>query len=72
MLFMMGAARHLAPTVGEGANLLYVALIVGGIALLLEINALFGKQGRSEEHTSELQSRSDLVFPLLLSKITKK
>src|SRR3989338_2341280 len=45
ILFFLGGARHLAPVVGEGANLLYVALIVGGIALLLEINALFGKQG---------------------------
>ncbi len=45
MLFMMGAARHLAPSIGEGANLLYVALFMGGIVLLLELNGLFGKQG---------------------------
>src|SRR2546421_1507604 len=32
---------------------------------------LIGKQGRSEEHTSELQSRSDLVCRLLLEKKKK-
>src|SRR5206468_12365093 len=31
-----------------------------------------GRQGRSEEHTSELQSRSDLVCRLLLEKKKKK
>src|SRR2546421_8993307 len=31
-----------------------------------------GRRGRSEEHTSELQSRSDLVCRLLLEKKKKK
>src|SRR5690625_6868959 len=30
------------------------------------------RRGRSEEHTSELQSRGHLVCPLLLEKITSK
>src|SRR2546421_7644626 len=33
--------------------------------------ALFGERDRSEEHTSELQSRSDLVCRLLLEKKKK-
>src|SRR2546421_5415025 len=36
------------------------------------ISAGAGKSGRSEEHTSELQSRSDLVCRLLLEKKKKK
>src|SRR2546428_10261744 len=31
-------------------------------------DAALGREGRSEEHTSELQSRSDLVCRLLLEK----
>src|SRR5206468_12469170 len=34
----------------------------------LGIGVLVGRPGRSEEHTSELQSRSDLVCRLLLEK----
>ena len=45
MLFMMGAARHLALSVPEGASLLFAALIVIGIVLILELNSFFGKQG---------------------------
>src|SRR2546421_4009583 len=36
------------------------------------IEHCFGVPGRSEEHTSELQSRSDLVCRLLLEKKKKK
>src|SRR5256712_7782520 len=34
-------------------------------------NGEIGREGRSEEHTSELQSRSDLVCRLLLEKKKK-
>src|SRR5260221_9196215 len=44
--------------------------IVGGILGLAFLVILFGK-GRSEEHTSELQSHSDLVCRLLLEKKKK-
>src|SRR2546421_8701770 len=37
-----------------------------------EALALYLRHGRSEEHTSELQSRSDLVCRLLLEKKKKK
>src|SRR5207249_11964027 len=43
--------------IGGGADLRLAALVVGGDRLL-----------RSEEHTSELQSRFDLVCRLLLEK----
>src|SRR5260221_3228188 len=36
-----------------------------------ELLAKFSKRGRSEEHTSELQSHSDLVCRLLLEKKKK-
>src|SRR5438132_3553010 len=41
------------------------------LLLLLGLDAL-ADQGRSEEHTSELQSHSDLVCRLLLEKKKKK
>src|SRR5690554_7413004 len=37
-----------------------------------EVNAYIGGEGRSEEHTSELQSRPHLVCRLLLEKKKKK
>src|SRR2546427_3656145 len=40
--------------------------------LLLVLLALAGTQPRSEEHTSELQSQSNLVCRLLLEKKKKK
>src|SRR2546428_10293702 len=45
---------------------------VGGVLVLaMDGEQIFGRQGlRSEEHTSELQSRSDLVCRLLLEKTT--
>src|SRR2546427_5240431 len=41
-------------------------------ALLAELAVVIGKKGRSEEHTSELQSQSNLVCRLLLEKKKKK
>src|SRR5438105_15075794 len=41
-------------------------------ASCLPCNSLRTSQGRSEEHTSELQSRVDLVCRLLLEKKKKK
>src|SRR2546421_5938744 len=54
-----------------------VVLLLGGLFLLaksvLEIHqTLEGPASRSEEHTSELQSRSDLVCRLLLEKKKKR
>src|SRR3712207_8779219 len=40
----------------------------GGLAALHRVGALGHEQGRSEEHTSELQSRQYLVCRLLLEK----
>ncbi len=46
MLFFMGAGRHLSGfQVGEASQLGLAAIVVGGVVLLLELNALFGKQG---------------------------
>src|SRR2546421_7110216 len=41
-------------------------------ALRAPIDGIGPRRGRSEEHTSELQSRSDLVCRLLLEKKKKK
>src|SRR5437868_14589084 len=48
-----------------------VASGVTAIPLEWELNILVGIFGRSEEHTSELQSRFDLVCRLLLEKKKK-
>src|SRR5438034_5122802 len=51
--------------------------LIGGMAALRarsraeEVLSLVGLAGRSEEHTSELQSHSDLVCRLLLEKKKK-
>src|SRR5437588_8199958 len=42
------------------------------LQLMLADNSEFPHRGRSEEHTSELQSHSDLVCRLLLEKKKKK
>src|SRR5690606_39658217 len=42
------------------------------ICILLDIERLFNQIVRSEEHTSELQSRENLVCRLLLEKKKKK
>src|SRR5947207_15330705 len=49
-----------------------LALIAGGGAVPLAVAEAAKRQGRSEEHTSELQSHSDLVCRLLLEKKKKK
>src|SRR2546421_897330 len=46
------------------------AILAGGFAAL--VRYLLERPARSEEHTSELQSRSDLVCRLLLEKKKKK
>src|SRR5206468_6006237 len=62
---------HLAcPKVDEAASDLGLALhleTVGGVAPAGQVEG----EARSEEHTSELQSRSDLVCRLLLEKKKK-
>src|SRR5438132_10037012 len=58
------------------ANDLFQALRAGSVDGELELMAQHGVRllahGRSEEHTSELQSHSDLVCRLLLEKKKKK
>src|SRR2546421_2952711 len=64
---------------GEAARM-SVALLVAGstrtsqprAARFRGVDALMPRSTRSEEHTSELQSRSDLVCRLLLEKKNKK
>jgi uncharacterized membrane protein len=45
MLFCMGAASHLGIQVSETANLCIYAAVIGVVILLLELNALKGKNG---------------------------
>src|SRR3712207_8871549 len=56
------AATSAAYFLPSGAQLLAMALLLIGLV------ALFVRQARSEEHTSELQSRQYLVCRLLLEK----
>src|SRR3712207_7704328 len=49
-----------------------VAVLVGLIVLLCGVTVVTGLSVRSEEHTSELQSRQYLVCRLLLEKKTKQ
>src|SRR3989440_3194787 len=58
----------------DGADELHRALAPGRVRVLGRhpgARSRGGKAGRSEEHTSELQSRSDLVCRLLLEKKKK-
>src|SRR5438034_4102402 len=55
------------PAIFLGAFLLYVTTS-GSVATAIAIAAGNTLEGRSEEHTSELQSHSDLVCRLLLEK----
>src|SRR5687768_17705125 len=60
---------------GEQAQQLAAAGLIHRIQALAEfagIRAVTGEQARSEEHTSELQSRLHLVCRLLLEKKKKK
>src|SRR2546421_3846119 len=58
---------------GYGDRIRYVAKPNGGVSSALNrgIAEMCGEYFRSEEHTSELQSRSDLVCRLLLEKKKK-
>src|SRR3712207_8000519 len=71
-LFRSVEAADKLPPVGAGAALRLVGDVVGllseqGVADLLGL-AVHQRQQRSEEHTSELQSRQYLVCRLLLEK----
>src|SRR5437588_8268065 len=56
----------------ETARRLVQPLHPADVADLIELAARDEREGRSEEHTSELQSHSDLVCRLLLEKKKKK
>src|SRR2546427_3662485 len=70
--------RSLGPALGAASMILYLALGAAGLPVftpygLPGLARLFGPTGgyliaRSEEHTSELQSQSNLVCRLLLEK----
>src|SRR5947207_10247737 len=73
LLLASGAGVRLGLwTYGTGFALLRYAAYIGIAAAVLALVALFLPQGRarwrSEEHTSELQSHSDLVCRLLREK----
>src|SRR2546421_9279662 len=59
-------------TLFRSLRLLENVLAVGEDPKNLVVYAALGKAARSEEHTSELQSRSDLVCRLLLEKKKKQ
>src|SRR5436309_14963430 len=61
------ASSNEEKTVSTVLSILTV-LIVCCISSHLNRNGTFGKKSRSEEHTSELQSRENLVCRLLLEK----
>src|SRR5256886_8837213 len=64
-------SEHRSPE-NRHAALVYLIMASGGaLTLLLAFGLLAGPEGgRSEEHTSELQSQSNLVCRLLLEKTT--
>src|SRR2546421_7563669 len=67
------AALHDVETVGQGGSETEVLLRHDDRVALLPQSVHGSRQHlRSEEHTSELQSRSDLVCRLLLEKKKKK
>src|SRR5688572_31087372 len=57
---------------GELKNRTVVATVMSNLGLERALEAQGGKLLRSEEHTSELQSQSNLVCRLLLEKKKKK
>src|SRR5204863_2067387 len=69
-------SRYVAATLVRQQLGMTLMLIFGGTALVLAAVGIYGviayasteRLGRSEEHTSELQSRRDLVCRLLLEK----
>src|SRR5438034_5738441 len=61
----------LAKRWAKGTAILFAVGAVSGTVLSFELGLLWPKFMRSEEHTSELQSHSDLVCRLLLEKKKK-
>src|SRR2546428_6268505 len=59
--------KHSEPLIAEGVERMRADGIERAVGLVLAPH-WSGMSGRSEEHTSELQSRSDLVCRLLLEK----
>src|SRR2546428_8181435 len=65
-------SRLLSQTMGAGTEQWsWCAIALGDIRMLKFCLSCAIKERRSEEHTSELQSRSDLVCRLLLEKKKK-
>src|SRR2546430_11253316 len=73
-LFRSGlwSVRHSDPTLYRDSDGDMLALVAPQLALMLAIEGsvqpVVGASDRSEEHTSELQSQSNLVCRLLLEK----
>src|SRR5438067_7045726 len=63
-----GAKAGIALNPATPAEWLSTAIEFCDFVLVMTVNPGFGGQTRSEEHTSELQSRFDLVCRLLLEK----
>src|SRR2546428_10367355 len=59
------------PTTSDGMARQLTRTSSPTVSALSIVNRRSGRDSRSEEHTSELQSRSDLVCRLLLEKKTK-
>src|SRR5947207_5499236 len=66
--FALGAAAAAVAAFAGGGPVIQWALFVGVSAISLAALVPLGRRHRSEEHTSELQSHSDLVCRLLLEK----
>src|SRR5439155_16416018 len=74
MRLAMASRRELGPWLWgvNGAMSVLASVLAVVIAMALGISASFWTGVRSEEHTSELQSRGHLVCRLLLEKKKKK
>src|SRR6266496_4846838 len=69
--FLRGLEYGAPPHGGFAFGLDRVVTLLAGVGSIREVIAFPKTQSRSEEHTSELQSRRDLVCRLLLEKKKK-
>src|SRR2546422_3556538 len=68
MLKVLGIPRTVLPAVVPSSGVLGETVDLGWLPRGVPISGMAGDQQRSEEHTSELQSRLHLVCRLLLEK----